>query len=112
MFSIVSAKSKTGSWWYSVSCATLLFATAVLKLHTVFTSAALIVEASDPVFQVSNRFLMLAVALMEIGVAGALLMNFSPKFNLVLIWVWGLHFLVITFYPGLLEKQHALASDG
>jgi hypothetical protein len=84
---------KTGSWWYGVSCATLLFVTAVLKLHTVFTSSALIVEASDPVFQVSNRFLMLAVALMEIGVAGTLLMNFSPKFNLVLIWGMGLSFL-------------------
>ncbi|NCC61522.1 MAG: hypothetical protein EOM12_11400 [Verrucomicrobiae bacterium] len=93
MFSIVSAKSKTGSWWYSVSCATLLFATAVLKLHTVFTSSSLIVEAPDPVFQVSNRFLMLAVALMEIGVAGALLMNFLSKINLVLIGGMGLAFL-------------------
>lgn len=85
--------SKTGSWWYSVSCATLLFVTAMLKLHAVFSSSALIVDQTDPVFHISNRLLMLIVAIVEVVAGVTLLLNFSQKLNLGLIGWTGLSFL-------------------
>ncbi len=85
--------SKTGSWWYSISCATLLIMTAMLKLHAVFSSSALIVDQVDPVFHISNRLLMLAVAIVEVMAGVALLLNFSQKLNLGLIGWIGLSFL-------------------
>lgn len=67
--------------------------TAMLKLHTVFSSSALIVDQADPVFHISNRLLMLAVAIVEVMAGVALLLNFSQKLNLGLIGWIGLSFL-------------------
>lgn len=65
----------------------------MLKLHAVFSSSALIVDQADPVFHISNRLLMLAVAIVEVMAGVALLLNFSQKLNLVLIGWIGLSFL-------------------
>jgi hypothetical protein len=41
--------SKTGSWWYSISCAPS-YNDGELKLHAVFSSSALIVDQVDLFF--------------------------------------------------------------
>lgn len=94
---------KTGSWWYCVSCATLLLVTAGLKLHSVFVSTSLIMEQADPVFHISNHFLMLAAAMIEILVGIVILLNFSQRLSLGVIAWMGLVFLgyhVLTWIIG------------